>query len=74
MSLPWFTLVERRFTLSLPYLELRPSPPRALVLSVEELILRLLGSMADLLLWAGMPTALRPVALDIVLDLVIPRA
>lgn len=55
-------------------LELSPSPPRALVLSVEELILRLLGSMADRLLWAGMPTALRPVALDIVLDLVIPRA
>lgn len=55
-------------------LELSPSPPRALVLSVEELIFRLLGSMADRLLWAGMPTALRPVALDIVLDLVIPRA
>ena len=56
------------------YLALRLSwPPRALVLSVLLLIFRPLGSIALRLLWAGIPTALRPVAFDIVFDFVIPR-
>jgi len=48
-------------------------PPRALVLSVLLLIFSPLGSIALRLLWAGIPTALRPVAFDIVFDFVIPR-
>ena len=56
------------------YLALRLSwPPRALVLSVLLLIFSPLGSIALRLLWAGIPTALRPVAFDIVFDFVIPR-
>ena len=43
-----------------------------LVLSVEEDLSD--GSIADLLLAAATPATPRPVALDIVLDLVIPRA
>ena len=70
------------------------SPPRAFVLSVEELFSPAmpLGSIAERRLCAGMPTAaetniisliktnpakqilpVRPVALDMVLDLVMPR-
>ena len=37
------------------------------------LIFSPLGSIALRLLWAGIPTALRPVAFDIVFDFVIPR-
>jgi hypothetical protein len=44
-----------------------------LVLSVLLLIFNPLGSIALRRLCAGIPTALRPVALDIVLDFVIPR-
>ena len=43
-----------------------------LVLSVEEDLSE--GSIADLLLAAATPATPRPVALDIVLDFVIPRA
>ena len=56
------------------YLALRLScPPRALVLSVLLLIFNPLGSIALRLLCAGMPTAVRPVAFDIVFDFVMPR-
>jgi hypothetical protein len=43
-------------------------------LSVDELIFIPLGSIAERRLCAGIPTALRPVAFDIVFDLVMPRA
>lgn len=53
-------------------LEFRESPSKAFVLSVEEHLS--CGSMADRLLAATDCDTFRPVALDIVLDLVIPRA
>merc|ERR1719341_2981582 len=54
------------------YLELRESTPITLVLSVEEDLSW--GSIADRLLAEATLATPRPVALDMVLDLVIPRA
>jgi len=53
-------------------LEFRESPSNAFVLSVEEHLSW--GSMADLLLAAVTFDIWRPVAFDIVFDLVMPRA
>jgi len=53
-------------------LEFRESPSKAFVLSVEEHFSW--GSIADRLLAAAATATPRPVALDMVLDLVMPRA
>lgn len=58
--------------LNVSYLEFRESPSKAFVLSVEEHFSW--GSIADRLLAAAATATPRPVALDMVLDLVMPRA
>ena len=62
---------EKDMYITKSYLEFRESPSKALVLSLEE---HFSWESATDLLSAAVLAATRPVALDIVLDLVMPRA